>query len=368
MSRWERRADRPSFCCIAKVYPRERLAALRGSTLMDTTVMLRTLVEREPFAQVDLAHVSVGRKLSRSARTEDMAIPENIGAIRDFQGLPHVVIGDEHADPAAREVRDDLLDVDHRDRVDAREGLVEQDERGLAREGPADLEPPPLSPRERVGLLPGHRVDAELLEEGAGARALLGHGQPAGLEDGTDVLLGRELAEDAGLLRQVADALARAEVHGEAGDVLRVQIDVSAVRPGEADHHVEGRGLPRAVRPEQAHDLALTDGHVDGAHGNPPAVRLREGLRTQDRAAAPPPVPRGPVGGLRAQLDLPRRLRDGHCFGSSGGFSVLKTAWVRTCSCPSTRMRSSPVWNVTSRPSTCCEGSFSTTFSPTSTM
>ena len=33
--------------------------------------------------------------------------------------------------------------------------------------------------------------------------------------------------------------------------------DLPAVGPGEAHDHVEGRGLARAVGPEQAHHLAL---------------------------------------------------------------------------------------------------------------
>src|SRR6188508_2557041 len=105
------------------------------------------LVQPEGFAEVDPADLLVGGELFGCAGTEDFAFPENIGPIRDFQGLAHVVIGDQDADSAVAEVGDDLLDVDDGNGVDAREGLVEQDERRVGGQGAADLEAPPLPSR-----------------------------------------------------------------------------------------------------------------------------------------------------------------------------------------------------------------------------
>src|SRR6185503_11190208 len=108
------------------------------------------LVQPEGFAEVDPADLLVGGELFGCAGTEDFAFPENIGPIRDFQGLADVVIGDEDADPAVAQVGDDLLDVDDGNGVDAREGLVEQDEGGVRGQGAADLEAPPLPAGKRV--------------------------------------------------------------------------------------------------------------------------------------------------------------------------------------------------------------------------
>src|ERR1044071_3524983 len=111
------------------------------------------LVQPEGFAEVDPADLLVGGELFGCAGTEDFAFPENIGPIRDFQGLAHVVIGDEHADPAVPEVGDDLLDVDDGNGVDAGEGLVEEDEGRVGGQGATDLEAAPFSAREGVGGL-----------------------------------------------------------------------------------------------------------------------------------------------------------------------------------------------------------------------
>src|SRR6185503_2068194 len=123
----------------------------------------RRLVQPEGFTEVDPADLLVGGELFGRAGTEDFAFPENIGPIRDFQGLADVVVGDEHADSAVPEVGDDLLDVDDGDGVDAGEGLVEQDEGRVGGQGAADLQAPPLSAGKRVGGLAGDVGDAELV-------------------------------------------------------------------------------------------------------------------------------------------------------------------------------------------------------------
>ena len=84
--------------------------------------------------------------------------------------------------------------------------------------------------------------------------------------DREDVLADGELAEDGLLLRQVAHAEARALIHRLVGGVVAVEEDLAAVRPHEADDHVERGGLARAVGAEQPDDLALADLDVDAVH------------------------------------------------------------------------------------------------------
>ena len=65
----------------------------------------------------------------------------------------------------------------------------------------------------------------------ASSRVAIGLEQFGG---GADILFGGQAAEDRGFLRQIADAQAGAAVHGQAGDVMAVDLDrpVSAgIRP-----------------------------------------------------------------------------------------------------------------------------------------
>ena len=56
---------------------------------------------------------------------------DDIGAIDDFQRRAHVMIGDQHADAAVAQMHDQIADIAERNRIDARERLVEQNEMRL---------------------------------------------------------------------------------------------------------------------------------------------------------------------------------------------------------------------------------------------
>ena len=87
---------------------------------------------------------------------------QDVGAVDDVERLAHIVVGDQHADAAMLQVRDEVADVGDGDRVDAGERLVEQDVIRLGREGPGDLYPATLAPgerqRRRPARLPGRKV------------------------------------------------------------------------------------------------------------------------------------------------------------------------------------------------------------------
>src|SRR5256886_12702190 len=120
---------------------------------------------------------------------------------------------DEDPDAALAQPADDLLEVADRDRVDAREGLVEQQVLRRRDERARDLEPPPLAARERVGGIRRQRCQVELGQELARSLPALVARQVKRLEDRQKVLLDGELAEDRRLLRQVPDAHAAARGH-----------------------------------------------------------------------------------------------------------------------------------------------------------
>uniref|UniRef100_A0A0N4ZIQ5 GGDEF domain-containing protein n=1 Tax=Parastrongyloides trichosuri TaxID=131310 RepID=A0A0N4ZIQ5_PARTI len=96
----------------------------------------------------------------------------------------------------------------------------------------------------------------------------------AQLDHGHDVLFHGHAAEDGGFLRQIAQAHARALVHGLLGDVLIVQPDRAAVGGDQAGDHVEAGGLARPVRAQQARDLAARQAQRHALHHR----TLAEGL------------------------------------------------------------------------------------------
>ena len=76
---------------------------------------------------------------------------QDVCPIDDLERLAHIVVGDQDADPAVLEVRNQVADVADGDRVDAGQRFVEQDEFRLRGQRPGDLDAPPLAAGERDG-------------------------------------------------------------------------------------------------------------------------------------------------------------------------------------------------------------------------
>ncbi len=129
------------------------------------------------------------------------------------------------------------------------------------------------------------------------------------LEHGEQVLAGGEPPEDGGLLRQIADAPSRPTVHGIAGDVDPREPHPAGIGFDQPGEHVETGGLARAVRPEQAVDLAALHREIDPVHHGPPPVALDEtrGLEPHRGRLALPG--KGAVFGRNARAPFHRDFR-----------------------------------------------------------
>src|SRR5687767_6084232 len=118
--------------------------------------------------------------------------------------------------------------------------------------------------------------DSEFVEQILRAPVALRARKTHRLKHRQEVLFDGELAEDRRLLRQIADAALRAQIHRQLGDVVFAERDLAAVRAHQADDHVERGGFSRAVRPEETDDLALPDLDGDVAHDLSTFVDLDE--------------------------------------------------------------------------------------------
>ena len=103
----------------------------------------------EIVAQIETAHIGMGDDVGRRALRQHAPRMNYIGAVDQAKGLAHIVIGDENADAALFQMMDENLDIGDRNRVDARERLVEKDEGGAARQRAGDFAAAPLAARKR---------------------------------------------------------------------------------------------------------------------------------------------------------------------------------------------------------------------------
>ena len=60
-------------------------------------------------------------------------------------------------------------------------------------------------------------------------------------------------------MREVTQSELSASMHGQAANVLVVEIDLAVLAARESDNHVKSGGLAGAIRPQEAHDLAALD-------------------------------------------------------------------------------------------------------------
>jgi len=169
------------------------------------------------------------------------------------------VVGDQDPDAHVAKLADDRLDVQNGDRIDSGERLVQQDETGSDRQRAGDLQATPLAAGELIPPGPPHRDEIEVGDQLVHPASLLGAAKTEGLEHGAEVAFDRQSPEHGGLLREIADALLRPEIHGQVGDLGVIEEHPAPVRPRQSDHDVEGRRLAGAVGPKQPDDLSLGD-------------------------------------------------------------------------------------------------------------
>src|SRR5690349_3697847 len=119
----------------------------------------------EVLAQIDPAHTVIIDNLLRVARGEDGSLIDDVGAVADAERLANVMVRYEHADAALLQEPNDALDVEHRDRIDAGERLIQQDERRLRAERAGDFQSAPLATGERERRVLAQVGDVQVFQE-----------------------------------------------------------------------------------------------------------------------------------------------------------------------------------------------------------
>ena len=213
-----------------------------------------------------------------------MAFVDDVGVVANAECLAHVVVGDEHADAAIFQKRDDALDLDHSDGVDAGEGLVQQDETRLGCQGAGNLYTPALAARQRQRAGFTQVLDTQFLQQTrqaffnfvvvqrlASFRAL---GETLQLQHRAHVLFDIQFSENRRFLRQVTQPQPGAPVNRHVFDRFAVNFDIPRAGAHQADDHVKRGRFPRAIGPQQTNNFALFDRQGNVFHHFAAAVVL----------------------------------------------------------------------------------------------
>ena len=187
------------------------------------------------------------------AERDGLAAIDQGDAVAIF-GLVHEMGGDEDGDALADEAVDMRPEFAPGDRIDARGRLVEEQGVGLVHHRAGEREALLEAERQVLGVGVQIVLEVERLDHRRDLVALARAAEPIDAGEEFQILPDAEIAIEREFLRHVAEPVARVRrgaAQVEAGDAA-----LAAGRLEQAAQHFEGGGLARAVRAEQAEDLA----------------------------------------------------------------------------------------------------------------
>ena len=174
------------------------------------------------------------------------------------------MVRDQDPDPTGSQIGNDLLQIQNCNRVNTRERLIQQNERGIDAERPRDFHPPPLPARQRIPTILPYMLQPELVNQLLRLFPALMPGNRLHFQHGQDVFLDRQLPKHRCFLREIADAiLASPYVHGNAGDIFVVVQHPACIGRNQAHDGIECSGFSGAIRSQKAHDLSLQNLKAD---------------------------------------------------------------------------------------------------------
>ena len=247
---------------------RPHLGLQRGHLGEQRLLLLGHLFGFVTFTQVRGAHDRVRLHLGRRAERDDLAEVEHVDVVARAHHETHVVLDQQDRETGAGELDEQLGELGGLGLVESGRRLVEQHHARLRGERARQLDEALGPGREAVDALVGDRREADALQQLVGEITrleLLARPPAPHLRGDEHVVADAEGAERLEPLERAPDPEARALVRLDVGDVLAVEDDGAAVGRLQPGDHVEQRGLPRAVRTDEAGDLVL--GHVDGDGG-----------------------------------------------------------------------------------------------------
>src|SRR5262245_6437407 len=234
----------------------------RNSGIREASVLVGDDADRRA---VERGERRVAQEVARRS-VEDQAAVET-GELGDLAGdHPDVVAHQDQGHVAlAVQVAQHRVEARLRLRIDAAGGLVEDQELGVGDEGAGDQHALLLPGRQGADAGPGVGGHADLAQDLGDARALGRADAPEQTESRHEA--GRDDFADgrgqAGVERRLLRDVAHAPPLAKRGGRVAEQQDAALLGWQEPEHDPQPRGLARAVRADDAEEVAGRDGEVD---------------------------------------------------------------------------------------------------------
>src|ERR1700722_6640138 len=99
------------------------------------------------ISEIHTAYFGIAAEVVWRPRGKHFAVLNNVSAIGNIQGFADLVVGDENANSLTAQFRNNFLNIDYGQRVNARKRLVQQNEGRLQDQGARNFKAPPLAAR-----------------------------------------------------------------------------------------------------------------------------------------------------------------------------------------------------------------------------
>ena len=187
------------------------------------------------------------------------------------------MVGDQDAISTSLEVKDNVLQIMNRNRVNSREWFIQQNEIRLDRETSGNFQPrlrsPPESAYPRV-FRTWPRLNCSINRSMRARRCC----HPPGCTSNTARIFSSTVnfSKNGWFLRQVTDSkVACSQIHGQPRNVAVSDQYPPGIRLDQANDHIKGRRLPRTVWPQQAHNFSLVNLQADTPDHLPSTIIFR---------------------------------------------------------------------------------------------
>src|SRR5882724_3562040 len=222
---------------------------------------------------------AVARDELRGAFGDLLAVVEHHDALGQPHHGRHDVLDDDQPEPFRVERADQRDHLAELGGVESCHDLVQEEKTGLGGEGAGHFEA--LAQTDGEGARRTRRERLEAAQGGHPARFLPRRRYRGQAREGSDhhVVLDGEIAEGLDDLERAAQAQCADLVRGHPRDVAAVEEDAALVRGVEARDDIEEGGLARAVRADDADDLARGGAQRDFTDRGQSAEALGDGVK-----------------------------------------------------------------------------------------
>ena len=121
-------------------------------------------LQSEILSEIDLSHALIINDFLWLAEGENRTLVDDVRTIADAKRFSHVMVGYEDTNAALLKKTDDMLDVEHCDRIHPRKWLIEENEARLSGQCPRDFNAPPLPSREAEGGTVAQVGDVQIMQ------------------------------------------------------------------------------------------------------------------------------------------------------------------------------------------------------------